>query len=116
MLIPFGTKNSANCGILLKALVINILCGRTPLCNVEKFYMKQDTELLLGSGVACTDLNDDALGRMLDKVYAAGPKKIFSALALSAVITDNVDLSILHGDTTSRFTYGRFEGQVQFCL
>ena len=98
-------------GILLKALVINILCGRTPLCHVEKFYMEQDTELLFGSGVACTDLNDDALGRMLDKVSAAGPKKIFSALALSAVITDNVDLSILHGDTTSRFTYGRFEGE-----
>jgi transposase len=98
-------------GTLLKALLVNILCGRTPLCHVEKFFSEQDTEFLFGPGIACADLNDDALGRMLDKVYTAGPKKIFSALALSAITTDNVDLSTLHGDTTSRFTYGSFEGE-----
>jgi len=86
-------------GTLLKALVINILCGRTPLSHVEKFYSEQDTELLFGTDVACNDLNDDALGRMLDKIYVAGPKKIFSALALSAITTDKVEVSTLHGDT-----------------
>jgi transposase len=98
-------------GTLLKALVINILCGRTPLSHVEKFYSEQDTELLFGTDVTCNDLNDDALGRMLDKIYAAGPKKIFSALALSAITTDKVKVSTLHGDTTSKFTYGSFEGE-----
>ncbi|HHY98525.1 MAG TPA: DUF4277 domain-containing protein [Firmicutes bacterium] len=41
--------------IRIKALVINILAGRTPLYNVERFFKFQDTENLLRKGVTHED-------------------------------------------------------------
>jgi transposase len=90
------------------AMIINILCGRTPLYRVERFYAEQDIELLFGGGIDSSDFNDDALSRTLDKIYAAGPKKIFSAVALQALMKEEIVLSTLHADTTSRLVYGAY--------
>ncbi|MDI3533769.1 MAG: hypothetical protein PWQ82_134 [Thermosediminibacterales bacterium] len=98
-------------GTHVKAMVINILSGRTPLYKIEEFYAEQDVELLFGSGVKAANFNDDALCRTLDKISTAGSKKIFSALALEAIARENIDISVLHGDTTSKLVYGSYEGE-----
>ncbi|MDN5332622.1 MAG: hypothetical protein PWP45_1847 [Tepidanaerobacteraceae bacterium] len=84
------------------ALVINILSGkRVALYKVHKFFEEKDTEVLFDHGVKPAHLNDDALARTLDKLYKANPKKVFSTLALKAVLQENVNISVLHGDTTN---------------
>ena len=98
-------------GTHVLALIINILCGRTPLYRVEEFFDEQDVELLFGTGVNNEHFNDDALGRTLDKIYAAGAKKVFSAVALQARIKENIDYRILHGDTTARLVYGAYPNE-----
>ena len=95
----------------IKALVLNILNKRTALYQVENSFREYDLELLFGPGVSPEDFNDDVLGRTLDKFYAANPKKVFSTFALKAIAKDNVDLSIIHGDTTSKVVYGQYEGK-----
>lgn len=96
-------------GTLVLALIINILHGRAPLYRVEEFFREQDTELLFGTGVESKHLNDDALGSTLDKIYDAGPKKVFSAIALTVQAREKIEATALHLDTTARLVYGNYD-------
>ena len=44
---------------------------------MQEFYHEQDAELLLGTGVQASDLNDDALARSLDALYQTSLEHIF---------------------------------------
>lgn len=95
-------------GLLVVALIINLLCRRNPLYLVEEFYQEQDVELLFGPGIEAEYFNDDALGRTLDKIYLAGAKKTFSAVSLQAQVEENIHCRVLHADTTARLVYGEY--------
>ena len=95
-------------GTHVTALIINILCRRDPLYRVKEFYEEQDLELLFGINVAPNNFNDDVLGSTLDKIYAAGAKKVFSAVALKAPLKEDIVCWTLHGDTTARLVYGNY--------
>lgn len=95
-------------GMHVTALIINILCRRDPLYRVEDFYREQDLELLFGIAVEPNNFNDDVLGSTLDKIYAAGAKKVFSAVALNAQLKEGIVCRTLHGDTTARLVYGNY--------
>ncbi|GEM_PF-5479808 len=63
-------------------------------------------ELLFGPGIEPNHFNDDALGSTLDKIYAAGPKKVFSAVSLKAQPVKIV--FIKEQSTAKRFLPDRF--------
>lgn len=96
-------------GTLIQALVINVLTAKQPLYRIEEFYKNQDTELLFGPGVTADALNDDALGRALNKLAQAHPKRVYLQLALSAVKVHGIDVNSVHADTTSKSVYGQYE-------
>ena len=57
-------------GQVLKAMIINGLGFiSAPLYLFEKFFEAIATEHLLGEGIQPEHLNDDPLGRVLDKLY-----------------------------------------------
>lgn len=62
----------ASPGKILLALVMNVLSGRSPLYRVEEFFRTRDVALLLGSDITAEMLNDDAIGRVLDRIYEYG--------------------------------------------
>ncbi|EQD57257.1 transposase, partial [mine drainage metagenome] len=84
--------------------------GREALYRVEQFYDGHDLERLFGPGISAHDFNDDALGRALDKLSAAGPKRVFSTLAFHALTVQEIPWDAVHGDTTSVSLYGEYEG------
>lgn len=98
-------------GSQVKAMVINILCSRMPLYRVSEFYQEQDIELLLGAEIKAKDLNDDALGRTLDRLYEAQSWKVYSELALTVLRQLGLPLDILHSDTTSFSVQGDYANQ-----
>ncbi|WP_338828130.1 IS1634 family transposase [Neomoorella thermoacetica] len=101
-------------GNRVKALIINLLVDREALYHVERFYENQDLEVLFGAEqqVRPEDLNDDALGRALDKLFTSGQlKKLFSSIALTAAATHNVPIEGIHVDTTSISVHGAYEGE-----
>jgi len=98
-------------GARIKAMAINILCGRDPLYEVKDFYEDQDVELLFGPGVTADALNDDALARALDKLYEATPWTVYSTLALHALSKLGHRLGPIHCDTTSFSLEGAYERQ-----
>jgi transposase len=99
-------------GLRAKAMIINILVDRRALYDVEKFYQTQDLEVLFGpeAGVMADELNDDALGRALDKIYACDLERLFSMIALNAAALHDVPLTELFSDTTSISVAGAYEG------
>jgi len=98
-------------GLRVKAMLINVLVRRSALWRVERFFEHQDLEVLFGTSqqVEAHELNDDALGRALDKLAEVDLKLLFSSIALQAAMTNDIPLSHLHCDTTSISVQGAYE-------
>jgi transposase len=96
-------------GTRIKAMVINIFCGRRPLYRVNEFYSGMDTGNLFGLGITPEDLSDYNLARALDKLHQAGEEKVFSTLSMHAICQEKIPITFIHSDTTSRSFYGEYE-------
>lgn len=59
------------------------------------------TEHLLGEGIRPEHLNDDRLGRVLDKLYEAGLTEVFVTMALCAARKFGVKMDSLRRDSSS---------------
>lgn len=72
-------------GQAVKAMILNGLgMLSSPLYLFEKFFEGKATEHLLGEGILPEYLNDDCLGRALDKLYNVGVTQVFITVALAA--------------------------------
>lgn len=96
-------------GRVVLALILDALSGRSPLFRLPDAFTKLDTELLLGEAIAPSALNDDAVGRVLDRIYEVGTGKVLSAVAVRAVKLFNLNTTHVHHDTTSRTVYGDYD-------
>ena len=96
-------------GARIKAMVINIFCGRRPLYRVNEFYTGMDTGNLFGIGITPEDLSDYNLARALDKLHLAGEEKVFSTLSMHAICQEKIPITFIHSDTTSWSFYGEYE-------
>ena len=97
-------------GIAVKAMIINGLgFVSAPLYLFAKFYEEKGTEHLLGKGIKAEHLNDDKLGRVLDKLYEAGITEIFVEIALETMERLGVKREKLHLDSTSFKVEGEYE-------
>lgn len=98
-------------GRRLLALVAAFVENRKALFRMPQVFATKDVEVLLGEGVEAEWLNDKALGRALDKLYDADPKKVYSTICFRAVEAYHVIIDRLHADTTSVSVYGAYEGE-----
>jgi Domain of unknown function (DUF4277) len=101
-------------GTVVLGLVLDTRSGRSPLYRLEEFFAHQDMALLLGRALPPQVFNDDNVGRVLDRVYATGTLKIFTACAVRADMMCGFDKRYVHFDTTSKSVYGDYlsdEGQ-----
>jgi transposase len=97
-------------GLLIEALVVCIMCGRKPLWKVEQFWAEQDLELLFKDADLTSDqLNDDALGRTLDKLARLDMKELLSTASLALLTAHNLTISTIHLDTTTKSVQGAYE-------
>jgi len=104
-----GSKRGVSDGHIVLALVLDALSGRSPLFRLPEAFAKLDTELLLGEGISPEKLNDDAVGRALDRIFEVGTSKVLSAVAMRAVKLFDLDTTHVHHDTTSRSVYGDYD-------
>ena len=102
------SQASVASGTVVTAMVLDILSGRSPLYRVEDFWRQQDTELVLGEEIDASALNDDALGRTLDRIHEAGTMKIFTEISLAACRRFGVSLRDGSFDTTSVNVWGDY--------
>ena len=103
------TEMEVDAGTIVLGLVLDTLSGRSPLYRLEEFFAHQDIELLLGRALPPHAFNDDAVGRVLDRLYDIGTMKLFTACAVRAAARFGLERRYVHFDTTSRSVWGDYQ-------
>jgi transposase len=100
--IPKNRQHKVSHSTIVKAIVLNGL-GYTErrLYLFPSYFKNLPTERLLGRGILPEDINEDTVGRTLDRIYEYGPTKLFSEIALKVMKKLSVEHLLLHLDTTS---------------
>jgi transposase len=96
-------------GEAVKAMVLNGLgFVNQALYLVPMFFQNKPTYQLVSPRVAPEQLNDDALGRALDTLYAYGVTELYSLIAATAAKRLALCPTYAHLDTTSFHVDGRY--------
>lgn len=96
-------------GQALKAMILNGLgFANRRLYLTSRFFQNKPTERLLGEGVAPEHLNDDALGKDLDDLYAYGVSEFYMKIAAKAAAHLGISPKVGHMDTTSFHVHGAY--------
>src|SRR5215211_3849869 len=101
-------------GQVLKAMILNGLgFVSAPLYLFEEFFVGKATEHLISPGIRPEHLNDDRLGRVLDKLFDADPSQIFINVALRAARHFGVCTESVHLGATSLHLHGHYAHEPQ---
>jgi transposase len=83
-----------------------------PLYMFPKFFENIACKHLIGAGIKPEYLNDDKLGRVMDKLFIKGLDTIFLVIALNAAKKFNVSLSLSHLDSSSMHLHGEYNSSL----
>jgi transposase len=96
-------------GEAVKAMVLNGLgFANHALYLVPRFFQTKPTYQLVSLRVSPDQLNDDALGRALDTLYAYGVTELYSLIAVRAATRLGLRPTYTHLDTTSFHVDGHY--------
>ncbi len=103
-------REKVSIGIVVKAMLLNGLgFVSAPLYLFEQFFQGKAMEQLLGEGIKAENLNDDRLGKGLDKLYEGGLSEIFMAISLKVVKKFEIKEEIGHLDSSSFHVDGEYK-------
>ncbi|BAZ65690.1 transposase [Fischerella sp. NIES-4106] len=94
----------------MKAILINGLgFVSRPLYLFSQFFQDKGIEILLEEGVKSEYINDDKIGRVMDKLYKYGLNNLFIEIVLSVIKNFNIDTKYSHLDATSFHLHGEYK-------
>ena len=100
-------------GHVVKAMILNGLgFVSKPLYMFPQYFETIACEHLVGVGVKPEYLNDDKLGRVMDKLFIKGLDTTFLTITLKAVQKFNVSLSTSHLDSSSMHVHGEYNSSL----
>ena len=102
------SQMSVSPGVMVQAMVLDTLSGRSPLYRIKEFMEEQDVELLIGQDLPADTFSDVNIGRSLDAIFKAGPSKIVTALGVRATGRFALDTTAPSYDTTSTNVWGEY--------
>ena len=84
-------------GQALKAMILNSLgFVSVPLYLFSEFFEGKPVEYLLGPGIQAEHLNDDRLGRVLDRLFEYGMTAFFLQIPMPAAVIFGVSVEQRH--------------------
>ena len=96
-------------GQIVKAIILNGLGFISrPLYLFPQFFEDKATEHLIGKGISPEHLNDDRIGRIMDKLYEKGLSSLFLIIALAVVKKYHINIDFSHLDSTSFAVEGKY--------
>ncbi len=108
-IIGFDKRELVTAGQIVKAIILNGLgFVSQPLYLFRQFFADKATEHLLGKGIEATQLNDDKIGRVMDKLYEKGLSSIFLKIALAVVKKHQIFTGFSHLDSSSFSLHGKY--------
>jgi transposase len=90
-------------------LLRNLLISREPLYGVGEWAARHEPELLGLSDTQLSALNDDRIGRALDRLFDANIPALALKVAAHAVREFDVSLDQLHNDSTTITFHGDYQ-------
>jgi transposase len=94
-------REKITAGTLVKAILINGLgFVSRPLYLFSQFFDDKAIEILLGEDVKTDYINDDKIGRVMDKLYKSGLNNLFTEIVLSVIKKFNLATKYSHLDAT----------------
>ena len=95
-------KRIVSMGQAVKGMILNGL-GFThrALYLTPLFFRDKPVDRLVGEGIEAEHLNDDVLGRALDKIYDYGPEALYSQISTLAIKRLELSSPFVHLDSTS---------------
>jgi transposase len=97
----------------LLLLARNLLLSREPLYGVGEWAARHEPSLLGLSESQLAALNDDRVGRALDRLFDADVPSLVLDVATHAVREFDVDLDTLHNDSTTVTFHGDYDSAAQ---
>ena len=107
------TQSHITHGELLVAMILNGLgfVSRT-LHMVPDYFAEKPVERLIGSGIKAEHINDDAIGRCLDKLYEHDVSSLYQDLAERVVKYLGLPCNLVHLDSTSFHVDGDYQSDI----
>jgi transposase len=108
-IVGLDSRELVTSGQVVKGIILNGL-GFTsqPLYLFPKFFEDKATEHLIGEGIKAEYLNDDKIGRVMDKLYEKGLSSIFLMIALAVVKKYQLLTNFSHLDSSSFSVHGQY--------
>ena len=111
-LLGTDPREKINCGEVVKAIILNGLgFVAQPLYLFSNFFKDKAVEHLLGPGVKAEELNDDRLGRVMDKLYKYGLNNLFLIIGLEVIRKYGISTKYSHLDSSSFHLHGQYKNQ-----
>lgn len=108
--LGIDVREKISSGILVKAILLNGLgFVSRPLYLFSQFFDDKGIEILLGKDVEKDYINDDKIGRVMDKLYKYGLNNLFIEIGLSVIKKFNIDTKYSHLDATSFHLHGEYK-------
>ena len=109
-LIEPDPQQKITTGQAVVAMIINGLgFSNRPLYLFPQFFEKKPVDILVGKEITPESMNDDAMGRALDRAYSFGCTELFSYIASAAMNDAGVSKKFGHLDTTTFSVHGDYE-------
>ena len=113
-LLPPNSEMKLSHGERVIAMILNGLGFHSEALYLSpSFFDHLPLEILFGKEVQAEWLNDDALGRTLDAIDAAGSDVIFSRIAFAACKKAGVNSKFQHHDTSVMQLAGKYDDGVE---
>ncbi len=108
-IVGLDSRELVTSGQVVKGIILNGL-GFTsqPLYLFPKFFEDKATEHLIGEGIKAEYLNDDKIGRVMDKLYKKGLSSSFLMIALAVVKKYQLLTNFSHLDSSSFSVHGQY--------
>lgn len=100
-------KIPTRCGILL--MVRNILLSREPVYGLGEWALRHAPDLLRLTPAKLSHLNDDRIGRCLDRLFDALPGPLVTSVVRRVIDEFNLSLDELHNDSTTVTFHGAYD-------
>lgn len=95
----------------LSVMVANVLTARGPLYAVPGWLDRHIPQQFGLEEHEAKAMNDDRIGRALDRLYELEPASLLTEVVTRAVKEFEIDLSQIHSDTTTVTFSGNYDGQ-----
>lgn len=106
---PRDPRAVLDVGLIVKAMIINILDERSPLFHFADAFRGVDCEVIFGEGVYADLFTEDRLGDALDLVSELDHRNLATSLSIRNLKLHGIPVHSSHIDTTNASLSGEFE-------